>query len=129
MAAGESSTQRALRGFGRALLLRCPRCGGANLFAWWLQPRRRCPRCELLIEGEAGGMLGSMAINIGVSGLLWAVGLAAIMIATWPSPPVELLRWGSVAWMIVFPLLFFPWAKTLWLALDLLVKGDGERRV
>jgi hypothetical protein len=30
--------------------------------------------------------------------------------------------------MILFPLLFFPWAKTLRLALDHLERGDSQRK-
>jgi hypothetical protein len=42
--------------------------------------------------------------------------------ATWPSPPWQLLQYGGIILMILAPVLFFPFSKTLFLAFDLLFR-------
>ena len=121
--------RRALVLFGRAFFLRCPNCGGGGLFRSWFSIKSECPTCELRIERESGSFTGSMTINLVVTEIVWVVALVAMLIATWPSPPVILLQWGSILLMVLFPLLFFRHAKTLWLAFDLVFRpaATGER--
>ena len=45
-----------------------------------------------------------------------------VLLLTWPSPPWNLLLYGGVTLMVVLPLLFYPFSKTLFLAFDLIFR-------
>ena len=50
---------------GRALLLRCPNCGGRGLFTGFLKMKERCPHCGILLErGESDYFLGGYTLNL-----------------------------------------------------------------
>jgi hypothetical protein len=55
-----------------------------------------------------------------------------VVLLTQPHPPWDGIFWGGIAVMILLPVLFFPFSKTLWLAFDLIfrpsVPGDTESR-
>src|SRR5258705_12039982 len=75
--------------FGRALLLRCPRCGSRGILRSWLKMRDHCPTCGLALErGEASDFwIGAYVFNL-VAGELIALGVPLVwVIATWPNPP------------------------------------------
>jgi uncharacterized protein (DUF983 family) len=110
---------RFLRYVLRALVLRCPSCGGGPLFKHWLKIQPACLRWGLRLEREEGSFSGSFSVNLVVTELVWLGAFAGILIATWPSPPWSLLQWGSVTLMVIFPLLFYPFSKTIWIAIDL----------
>ena len=65
-------------------------------------------------------------LNIAVSELLGVVVLVSIAIAKWPNPPWDMLLYGGVALMVAAPILFYPFAKTLFLALDLAFRPQGH---
>src|SRR5919204_3989417 len=76
---------RVRRIVGRALRLRCPRCGRSRLYESWFRMRERCAACGLRYEREQGYFVGAIYINyaatvaIGAGGVLlldWAVGLS-----------------------------------------------------
>ncbi|MEO7987338.1 MAG: DUF983 domain-containing protein [Gemmatimonadales bacterium] len=114
------STRRVALLFWRAVRLRCPNCGGENIFRSWFHLKMRCPTCGLALErGEEGYQVGSYMFNIVASELLFAVVLLAVLVSTWPSPPWKLLEYGGIALMIVTPFVFYPFTKTLFLAFDL----------
>ena len=86
-----------------------------------MQPR--CPRCGLLLEREEGAFLGSLSLNYGVTGVVFM----AVLI-TWvavQSPHVDWLPLAlvSVAVSVLVPFLFYPFAKTIWAAIDYLLQG------
>lgn len=120
---------------GRALRLRCPNCGQRKIFARWTRMRESCPRCHLLFErGEPDYFIGSYTLNfIGAELMIVAAGLV-VLFATWPDVPWDALKWGLVALMVPFPFVTYPFAKTIWLAIDLLFRpptladfaGHGE---
>jgi uncharacterized protein (DUF983 family) len=109
------------RAFARGLTRRCPRCGSGRLFRRWLKVRDRCPRCGLRLEREEGGFLGAMTINYGVTTLAWMVLLVVWLIVDLPGLRVVPLAVTSVALVALFPLLFFPFSKTIWATIDYLV--------
>ena len=98
------SRQSPWRQLGRALLLRCPNCG------------------ILLERGESDYFLGAYTLNlIAVEGLL-ALGFVVVMYATWPDPPWDALEYGGVVLSILGAVLCYPFAKTIWLAVDLIFR-------
>jgi uncharacterized protein (DUF983 family) len=122
-----SKPQGALLLFARGLLLRCPVCGGGGLFENWFKIRPQCPTCRYVFaRGESGYQLGSMALDLIIPLVSWFFLFFGILIGTWPNPPWTLLQWGSVAYMILLPLLLYPVSHTLAIALDILVRPPGS---
>ncbi len=126
---------RALRLMGRALALRCPNCGGGPLFRHWIRPLPHCPRCHLLLDrGEPDHFLGSFTLNFVAAELLVVAGTGVGIVLTWPEVPWGRLTLALIGLMAVAPVFFYPWSKTLWLAVDLVFRpltykdlaGHGE---
>ncbi|HYJ80773.1 MAG TPA: DUF983 domain-containing protein, partial [Longimicrobiaceae bacterium] len=106
----------------RALRLRCPLCGGGPLLQGWLRLRPRCPRCGLHSErGQGDFFLGAMMFNLAISEGTLALLLTGLVAATWPEVPWRSLEIGGVALMVLAPFIFFPFARTTWMAFDLML--------
>lgn len=115
----------------RAARLRCPYCGGGPLFRRWLVTRRACPVCGLRLDrGEPDYYFGGMVVNFVTAETLVIAGAVVAALVTAPDVPWRLITWSLVAFVLVMPLVFYPFAKTLWLAVDLTfrppVGGDFE---
>ncbi len=83
----------------------------------------QCSRCGLPFErGESGYQVGSYMFNLIAAELVFAAIFIAVVVATWPDPPWTLLTWGGAAMMLALPLLFFPFARTIFLAFDLIFR-------
>jgi uncharacterized protein (DUF983 family) len=109
---------------GRALVLRCPRCGGRGIRRSWFKFKHACPTCELAFErGESEDYwLGAYMFNLVVAELV-SVGIAVVVIvAVWPDVPWNLVWALSVVLAIAMPILFFPFSRDLWLAFDLMFR-------
>ncbi|MDI3339748.1 MAG: DUF983 domain-containing protein [Sphaerobacter sp.] len=116
-----SDVSKALLVLLRGLVRRCPSCGDPGTYQRWFFMRGRCPRCGLLFEREEGYWTGAMAINLIVTELIFAVVMVAWVIKAWPDVPmVPLLTVGLVLNGIV-AVLFYPIARTIWIAIDLLL--------
>ncbi|MEX2425637.1 MAG: DUF983 domain-containing protein [Thermomicrobiaceae bacterium] len=113
----------AWRGWTKA----CPRCGGRGLFRRWFTLLPTCPHCGLTFEREEGYWTGAMGANIIMTELMFVGLLLLAFIFTWPDPPVASLIVGSVAFTISFPLIFYPFSKTLWMAFDRAFHPPDER--
>ena len=70
-------------------------------------------------EPEGGYWVGSYTINLFVTEAVFIIAFVGGMFLTWPSPPWDLLAYGDVGLMLVFPVFFFPFSKTLFIAIDL----------
>ena len=105
----------------RALGLRCPACGGEGLYARPFVMRERCGHCGFVYETEQGFFLGAIYVNYAVTACL---GLGAALLAEWLYS-VSLVGQLAVAipLMLLVPVLFFHHARSLWLALNVLVVG------
>ena len=89
----------------------------------WFRMRSQCEVCGLAFErGEEGYQVGSYMFNIVAAELVFAALFVAIMLATWPSPPWDLLQYGGIALMVVAPFVLFPFTKLLFLAFDLIFR-------
>ena len=82
----------------------------------------RCPRCGLRFERVEGHWLGAIAINTVVTELAFGAVLIGSIMATWPDPPWGLILAAGVTVNILVPLAFYPVSKTLWTAVDLVVR-------
>ena len=52
-----------VRMIGRALLRRCPRCGGQGWFTGWFRRVDRCQACGYKYERAPGFVLGEVTMN------------------------------------------------------------------
>lgn len=109
--------------FWRALRLRCPHCGGRPIFVTWIRMLPTCPVCGLNLErGERGYWLGAYFFSLVAVEITFTVWIVGAIIATWPAPPWHAIHLATIALMIVVPVAFFPFSKTLFLAFDLLLR-------
>ncbi len=84
----------------RGLLLQCPYCGQGGIIKYPFWIKDCCPKCGYRFAPESGYFVGGYALNL--------VGAEIIGAA------------------ILLPILFFPWSRTLWMALDLTIQGDSH---
>lgn len=111
-----SGGKRLLVGIGRALKRSCPYCGGGQVFTGWFTLKKRCPHCNTLFEHEEGFFLGSYVINIGFTELLTVLIVVGLIAGTNLSV-LEMQIYG-VGLAVLLPILFYPLALLLWIALD-----------
>lgn len=117
------SIRAAWRMLSRAMRLRCPHCGAGSVLLTWFRLKERCPRCRLHLErGESDYFLGAyMVMLIAMEGI-FAIGFLIVLLMTWPDPPWEAIQWGGGVVLFVSVLGSYPFAKTLWLAVDLMFR-------
>jgi uncharacterized protein (DUF983 family) len=101
---------------GRALRLRCPLCGQGRLFRRWLLMHERCSHCGVKFEREPGFFLGSIYINYGLTALIVAIAYPVLLFNKLAAERHLLI--GALVFVVLFPLLLFPWARSLWLGFD-----------
>lgn len=106
----------------RGVHRRCPVCGGNKLFRRWVQMAEDCPRCGLHFQRVPGQWLGSWFINICLAQFLVIVILLGGALASYPHPQIVPLALSGGVAMVVFPIWFFPYSRTLWLAIDLAMR-------
>jgi uncharacterized protein (DUF983 family) len=110
-----------LSALARGATRRCPRCGGGRLFETWFRIRPRCPRCGLRLEREEGGFLGAMVLNYVATAVVWVAVMIAWLVVDLPDVEVLALTLTSIGVAILVPLLFWPFSKSIWAAVDYLV--------
>ncbi len=114
-----------LRMLGRGLLKRCPLCGSGKLFTRWFRMKERCPRCGYLFEREEGFFLGAYVINLGITeGLLLVLGIVPLIVylASDPDAGVMPFLLAGLALSVLAPVAFYPFSRTLWAAIDLIIR-------
>lgn len=117
-----SGSARRMTLLKRALLLQCPYCGQGHIirYPFWIEDC--CPRCGYRFAPESGYFVGGYALNlVGVE----IAGLVVIIIILLRSN-LSLLQQEAIGIgaAVLLPILFFPWSRTLWMALDLSLQGD-----
>ena len=110
----------------RALTLRCPYCGSGNIFQGWLTLKERCPRCHTLFEREDGYFVGGYALNL-ITAEFLAFGIVLILLLFADLSTLQLQITGVVL-ALGLPILFFPFSRTVWIALDLYLHPPGKDR-
>ncbi|MBW3543408.1 MAG: DUF983 domain-containing protein [Planctomycetes bacterium] len=107
----------------RALKLRCPRCGAGPLFRGMFRMYDRCSSCGLKYERAPGYFLGSAYINYGVTAVLLTV--AYVVLHFGFELTNRQLMAPLMTLVVVFPLAFFRWARSWWLAMDCYIDREG----
>jgi uncharacterized protein (DUF983 family) len=105
----------------RGMVRHCPRCGAGHLFRHWFRMAERCPRCGYRFQREEGFQLGGYVINFGVTETLVCLVIAGFILAASSNPDISI--WpaviaGLIA-AVVTPVLFYPFSRTIWAAIDL----------
>jgi hypothetical protein len=112
---------------GRGLVKRCPFCGSGGLFQGWFNMRERCPSCHHHFSQEEGFFIGSYALNFAITeGLVLACIVPYIVISGMHPEidrPVLPFVIAAMAAAVVGPIVFYPFSRTLWVAIDLIVRG------
>jgi len=112
----EPAAGRAARTARRALALRCPRCGGSDLFTGWFTMRQACALCGLRFERAQGYWVGAIYVNYAVTATLALAGYFVLWARTGLSTAVQLAIW--IPFLLIFPLWFFRYSRSVWLALE-----------
>ena len=100
----------------RALHLVCPMCGQGVLFRGWIRMNSNCQSCGFQFERGPGYFLGSTYINYGLTAALTTWTYMILHFGFGVSN--QALLPGLLAFCAVFPLVFFRYARSLWLSLD-----------
>jgi uncharacterized protein (DUF983 family) len=104
----------------RAILRRCPRCGGHKAwFTGWFARSDRCLTCGYRYERQAGFLLGALTMNTITTLGLFAVVLAVGSIVTYPDIAVWPIIFVGLGISVFVPILIYPITYTLWAAFDL----------
>ena len=100
----------------RGLKLRCPRCGVGKLFCRWFKMNQSCDGCDLKYERDPGYFLGSAYVNYGFTALsLTFLYIVLHFIAGYENKTLTI---PLIAYCVLFPVLVFRHARSLWLAMD-----------
>jgi len=105
--------------WARGLTRRCAVCGQGHLFVRWFTMIDRCPRCDLVFERIEGHWTGDLGINTVVSFGALLVTLLGGFFLTYPDVNGPALLVAAVLVAVVVPIAFWPFSKTVWLAIDL----------
>ncbi|MEO2017763.1 MAG: DUF983 domain-containing protein [Fuerstiella sp.] len=100
----------------RGWTLRCPACARGKLFRGLIQMNKQCSDCEFRFERDPGYFLGSTYINYGFTAATTTVSYVVLHFGLGCTNG-QLLP-GLVTFCLVFPLVFFRFARSLWLSLD-----------
>ena len=115
---------------GRGLVKRCPLCGSGRLYITWFRMRERCPGCGYLFEREEGFFLGAYVVNLGITeGLLILGGIIPLIIFLSANPGASVIPFllGGLVVAVVAPLAFYPFSRTLWAAIDLIIRPHESK--
>jgi uncharacterized protein (DUF983 family) len=115
----------------RGITRRCARCGSGHLFKHYFTMVDDCPNCGLHFEREPGYFAGALAINIMAVGALFAIVFVALLAVTIPDVPVVELLIVLVPIAGFGPIIFYPFSKTSWVAIDraFLQRLDRNERI
>lgn len=91
----------------------------------WLSIADDCPRCGISLV--RGNRVGAYIINIGVAEAVTTTVILGLIVGRWPNPPWELLGWLAPLLAVLTPLVFYPFARLLFVAADLAIHPGLHR--
>jgi uncharacterized protein (DUF983 family) len=113
----------------RGAARRCPSCGQGKLFAGWFRMAGRCPGCGYRFEREEGFFLGAYVMNLVIAqGLVMLLAVVPTIALLNANPDASLLPVvaGGLVGAVFAPLFFAPCSKTLWVAVELIMRPIDE---
>jgi uncharacterized protein (DUF983 family) len=111
----------ALNVLKKGLRLRCPHCGRGKIFMSAFKAHDTCPYCQSRYERNDGDSFGGMYINISLAEITAIFGFFVVEGLTEIPAMWQLPFW--VVYTIVFSLLFYRPARSLWIAIMYLTGG------
>lgn len=84
-----------------------------------------CPRCAISLV--RGNRVGAYILNLGVAEVVVMLVVLTITVRAWPTPPWDLLGWLAPVLAITSPLVFYPFSRLLFVAMDLAVHPGLHR--
>ena len=114
----------------RAARRACPVCGQTGIFQSWFKLRDRCPNCKHDFSREPGYWVTAIIVNVAVIEGLFLLLFIGVVVFTAPDVNWPLILSAGIVMNVFFPIFFYPYSKTLWMALDLSVNPleDRERQ-
>lgn len=97
-------------------------CGQRGVFVGWFRQRDRCPTCNFPTTRVEDQWLGAYGMNVIVTFTVLVIAIGVGFTVTYPDPPVTVLMVSIVTLAAVFPVVFYPVAKSLWAAIDLAMR-------
>ena len=111
----------------RGLARRCPLCGARGSFESYFRMKERCPRCNLRFDRIDGQRAGALGINTIVTFAALAVVVVVGLIVTYPEFDLSVLLPLAIAVALLVPVLFYPFSRTIWNAIDLAMRPIEPR--
>ena len=103
----------------RGLAMRCPRCGGGSIVQNWWSLKPNCPSCNFALDRrEKDFWIGGYAVNLVLAEFVVTAVVILVVVLNWPDVPWTFVQFGGAALAVIFPFLFFPLSRVLWLAWD-----------
>lgn len=126
MATSAPSAGRMLCG---GVMKRCPACGAGRLFSRWFRMADRCPGCGYQFAREEGFFLGAYVMNLVITqALVMVLAVIPTIVMLNANPDASLLPvfLGGLVGAVLAPLFFYPYSKTLWVAIELTLRPIDE---
>lgn len=105
----------------RGLTRACAVCGQRGLTRRGVALRDECPRCGFRFERKPGHFVGAVGMSTIVTFGLLLVALLLGVAITWPDVTAGPLLLVMLPIAVLVPLFVHPTAKTLWVAIDLMM--------
>ena len=109
----------------RGAAKRCASCGGRRLFVGWFRMAERCPSCGYRFEREEGFFLGAYVMNLVIAQglvILLAVVPTIVLLNSDADANLVPVFLAGVLGAVLAPLVFYPLSKTLWVAIELILR-------
>jgi uncharacterized protein (DUF983 family) len=113
----QSPGKRFLVAAGRGMARHCPYCGHGKIFDGWFTLKKQCPTCGVTYAYEDGYFLGSYPVNLVASAVIAT--LIVIGLIVWSDLSVLAMQVIAVVLAVGLPLLGYPFALLLWVAIDI----------
>ena len=113
----------------RGAIKRCPACGASGLFSNWFRMAERCPGCGYHFEREEGFFLGAYVMNLAIAqGLVMLLAVVPTIVLLNADADANLVPVivGGLIGAVLAPLFFYPFSKTLWVAIELTLRPVDE---
>lgn len=101
--------------FERCLKARCPNCGQSKLYKSWIFICEKCPCCGMLIKRGNGFFIGPICINYGI--IAFGVISPLMILGFSATLPFHWTLVMSILASFALPILFYPFAWSIWLML------------
>lgn len=112
---------RALRAVARR---RCPACAAGRAFVSWWRMGEACAVCGRTFQRHPGSTTGAMQLG-SMAVVLFAIGFW-LVVHLLTDLPLDVSLIATAAAGAIFGLVFFPYAKLLWEAVDCLIDASED---